>query len=96
MANLTSPFVSSASAQRLPARKVGSGKLIIKLSDTTPTDRVLIRIHPIEDVSAGNADHFLAPGQYLEIQGCSLVTGDASDVTILASAGTGSVYFGVF
>lgn len=95
MANPTSPFTASASAQRLPALKVGAGKLVISLSDASATDRVVLRIHPIEDVSATRADVYLKAGELLEINGCSLVTGLASDVTVLAASGTPPVYFGV-
>jgi hypothetical protein len=92
---LTSPFAASSSAKRLPARKVGTGKLVIRVSDVGATDKVIFRTHPTQDVTATAADGFLKAGESVEIRGISLVNGDASDVTILATSGTPDVYFGV-
>lgn len=92
---LQSPFVASSSAQRLPAKEVGHGKLVIRIGDTTSTDRVIFRINPIEDVEAAKADGFLNAGESVEIRGDVLSRNQAADVTILATAGTPNVYFGV-
>lgn len=95
MANLTSPFAASASAQRLPALKVGSGKLVIRVEETTDTDRVLFLKDPSNDVSAARASGFLLAGESVEICGDALTTGHASDITIVRTSGTPNVYFEV-
>lgn len=95
MANLTSPFAASASAQRLPARKVGSGKLVIRVEETVDTDRVLFLVNNVLDVSTTRASGFLLAGESVEICGESLTTGDASDVTIIRTSGTPNIYFEV-
>lgn len=93
MANLTSPFAASASAQRLPAMKVGSGKLVIRVANDLNTDRVLFLKDPSTEVSATRASGYLEAGESVEICGNSLVTGLASDITIIRTSGTPNIYF---
>jgi hypothetical protein len=97
VANLRSPFASSATAQRLPPIPVGQdARLTIRLSDTTDGDKILILVDPNEDVSAARADAFLNDGESIDISGAALGSGKASDISIIRASGTGMVYFGVF
>lgn len=95
MANLTSPFAASASAQRLPALKIGSGKLVIRVANDADNDAVLFLKDPSNDVSAARASGFLEAGESVEICGEALTTGLASDVTIVRTSGTPNIYFEV-
>lgn len=95
MAALTSPFAASASAQRLPALKVGSGKLVIRVGNALATDRVLFLKDPAVDVSTTRASGYLEAGESVEICGDALVTSLASDITIIRTSGTPDIYFEV-
>jgi hypothetical protein len=90
---LGSPFASSNTAKRLPAVSIGDSKVVIRLDDSTDTDRVLIVIDPQNDASPANASIFLNAGESVEINGRAV--GKASDISIISANGTGNVYWGI-
>lgn len=95
MANTVgSPFVSSGTAQRLPDRKFSvPSKLTIRCGDTDPADRILIRNHPQELVSATKADMFLNGGESISFEATTML--NMQDVSIIAANGTPDIYWGL-
>jgi hypothetical protein len=95
MATVSSPFATSGTAQRLPARKVASpAKITIRVDDAgADTDRVHILVHPNELASAVKADLFLYAGESVSYEGEAVR--DQEEISIIATSGTPSVFFGV-
>lgn len=93
MANLGSPFASTSSAQRLPFRRFSApAKLTIRV-DSGSSDRVLVRCHPKDDVSAAAADIFLLNGESISYEADSMT--NLQDISILATSGTPNIYWGI-
>jgi len=92
MANVGTPF-KAPSAQRLPDILVGCGRVVIRVDDTTGTDKIIIRIDPNAVVDAAHANFFLKAGESIEISGHAIQK--ASDVSVLATSGTPDIYWGI-
>lgn len=89
MATLGSPF-TAGSAVNLPDVKI-TGKLVIRVDDTTSTDRIYVSTNG-RAASSTNAQFFLNAGEALEI--CGLVIKTAAQVSITAGSGTPAVFWG--
>lgn len=90
MAQLPSPF-KAASAQSFSETKI-SGKLVIRVDDTTSTDRIVIRIGG-GTAAVDNYNFFLNAGESIEISG--IVIPDGSHVSVIATAGNPDICWGV-
>lgn len=92
MANsVGSPFAASGTAQRLPDMRP-LGHLIVRVSDASGTDRVVIRIHTEQVADAAHADFFLNAGESIRIKRSRIKL--CNDVSILATSGTPNIYWG--
>lgn len=85
------PFQCGAStAKKLPDIKI-SGKLIIRIASTTPTDQVAFKLKSDKTVSAAHADGFLNAGESVEI--CGQTLKNAADVEIIPLSGNPLIYW---
>lgn len=87
----SSPFTLSNTPVRLSDLRVSS-KLIVRVGDASNTDKVLFRLSPTELVSTERATGYLNAGESVEF--CGETLKNAQDVSLVATSGTPSIYWG--